>query len=152
MMSHHPFFEHFLESITVILSIICLSQNMISCGISLMLLSLTNLLLVFLWTSEVPGHLCFAVQIQASEIPLYHILLWTLQSCLLKCFMMLVISLLVSLLWLTQLLDDFICMYLIMNCLSTCHIMRIFISYEQMCSWKFFYRTQLLTELLEDKQ
>jgi hypothetical protein len=23
---------------------------------------------------------------------------------------------------------------------------------KQMCSWKFFYRSQLLTELLEDKQ
>ena len=41
MLCLHPFFEHFLESTTVILSIICLSQNMIDCGITLMLLSLT---------------------------------------------------------------------------------------------------------------
>ena len=83
-LSHHPFLEHLLESIIVILSVICLSQNMVNCGIILMLLSLISLLLVFTWTSEVPGHLCFAVQIRASEIPLYHALLWLLQSC--RCF------------------------------------------------------------------
>jgi hypothetical protein len=41
MLCLHSFFEHYLESTTVILSIICLSQNMIDCGITLMLLSLT---------------------------------------------------------------------------------------------------------------
>ena len=34
MLSHHPFFEHLLESIAVILSVICLSRNKINCGIT----------------------------------------------------------------------------------------------------------------------
>ena len=37
MLSHHPFFEHFLESIAIILSVICLSRNKINCGITVML-------------------------------------------------------------------------------------------------------------------
>jgi hypothetical protein len=87
-------FKALLESIAVILSVMCLSQNTVNCGITLMLLSLIFLLLVFSWTSEVPQHLCFAPQIKASGIPLFHILLWTLQSCNFLCFMILPISLL----------------------------------------------------------
>jgi hypothetical protein len=95
ILSHHTFFEHFLESIVVILSVMCLSQNTVNCGITLMLVSLIFLLLVFSWTSEVPQHLCFTPQIKASEIPLYHILLWALQSCNFLCFMLLIIGVLV---------------------------------------------------------
>ena len=36
MLSHHPFFEHILESIAVILSVTCLSRNKINCGITVM--------------------------------------------------------------------------------------------------------------------
>jgi hypothetical protein len=90
-------FKHLLESITVILSAMCLSQNTINCGITLMLVSLIFLLLVLSWTSEVPWHLCFAPQIKASETPLYHILLWALESCNFLCFMLLIISVLVFL-------------------------------------------------------
>jgi hypothetical protein len=75
-----------------ILSVMCLFQNTVNCGITLMLVSLIFLLLVFSWTSEVPWHLCFAPQIKASGIPLFHILLWALQSCSFLCFMLLVIS------------------------------------------------------------
>jgi hypothetical protein len=85
-------FTHFLESIAVILSVMCLSQNTVNCGITLMLVSLIFLLLVFSWTLEVPQHLCFAPRIKASGIPLFHILLWVLQSCSFLCFMLLVIS------------------------------------------------------------
>jgi hypothetical protein len=46
-----------LESIAVILSAMCLSQNTVNYGITLMLVSLIFLLLVFSWTSEVPQHL-----------------------------------------------------------------------------------------------
>ena len=81
MLSHHPFFEHFFESIAVVLSVMCLSQSTINWGITMMLLSLISLYLVFTWTSEVPWHLCFALQIKASEIPFCHILLRTLLSC-----------------------------------------------------------------------
>jgi hypothetical protein len=66
--------KHLLESIAVILSVMCLSQNMVNCGTTLMLVSLIFLLLVFPWTSEVPQHLCFAPQIKASRIPLFHII------------------------------------------------------------------------------
>jgi hypothetical protein len=66
--------KHLLESIVVILSVMCLSQNTVNCGITLMLVSLIFLLLVFPWTSEVPQHLCFAPQIEASGIPLFHII------------------------------------------------------------------------------
>jgi hypothetical protein len=66
--------KHLLESIYVILSVMCLSQNTVNCGITLMLISLIFLLLVFPWTSEVPQHLCFAPQIKASGIPLFHII------------------------------------------------------------------------------
>jgi hypothetical protein len=93
--SSSSIFKHLLESIIVILSAMCLSQNMVNCGITLMLVSLIFLLLIFSWTSEVPWHLCFAPQIKASEIPLYHILLWALQSCNFLCFMLLIISVLV---------------------------------------------------------
>jgi hypothetical protein len=61
-------FKHFLESIAIILSVMCLSQNTVNCGITLMLVSLIFLLLVFSWTSEVPQHLCFAPWIKASGI------------------------------------------------------------------------------------
>jgi hypothetical protein len=74
--SSSSIFEHLLESIAIILSAMCLSQNMVNCGITLMLVSLIFLLIIFSWTSEVPWHLYFAPQIKASEIPLYHILLW----------------------------------------------------------------------------
>jgi hypothetical protein len=67
-------FKHLLESIAVILSVMCLSQNTVNCGIILMLVSLIFLLRAFLWTSEVPQHLCFAPQIRASRIPLFHII------------------------------------------------------------------------------
>jgi hypothetical protein len=43
----------------------------------------------------VPWHLCFAPQIKASEIPLFQILLWALQSCSFLYFMLLVIRVLV---------------------------------------------------------
>jgi hypothetical protein len=66
--------KHLLESIAVILSVMCLSQNMVNCGITLMFVSLIFLLLVFPWTSEVPQHLCFAPQIKESGIPLFHII------------------------------------------------------------------------------
>jgi hypothetical protein len=39
--------RHLLESIVVILSVMCLSQNTVNCGITLMLVSLIFLLLVF---------------------------------------------------------------------------------------------------------
>jgi hypothetical protein len=84
-------FKHFLESMAVVLSVMCLSQNTVNCGITFMLVSLIFVLLVFSWTSKVPWHLCFAPQIKASEIPLFHILLWALQSCSFLCFMLLVI-------------------------------------------------------------
>jgi hypothetical protein len=90
-------FKHLLESMAVVLSAICLSRNTVNCGITLMLVSLIFLLLVFSWTLEVPWNLCFAPQIKASEIPLFHILLWALQSCNFLCFMLLVISVLVLL-------------------------------------------------------
>jgi hypothetical protein len=67
-------FKALLESIAVILSVMCVSQNTVNCGITLMLISLIFLLLFFLWTSEVPQHLCFALQIKASWIPLFHII------------------------------------------------------------------------------
>jgi hypothetical protein len=123
-------FKRLLESIAVILSVMCLSQNTVNCGINLMLVSLIFLLLVFSWTSEVPQHLCFAPQIMASGIPFFHILLWALQSCSFLCFMLLVISVLVLfhslldykitlvayfLLWITWVLD---------------HVVRIYTSYE----------------------
>jgi hypothetical protein len=66
--------KHLLESISVILSVMCLSQNTVNYGITLMLVSLIFLLLVFPWTSEVSQHLCFAPQIKASGIPLFHII------------------------------------------------------------------------------
>jgi hypothetical protein len=87
-------FKHFLQSMVVVLSVMCLSQNTVNYGITLMLVSLIFLLLVFSWTSEVPQHLCFASQIKASGIPLFHILLGALQSCNFLCFMLLVISVL----------------------------------------------------------
>jgi hypothetical protein len=90
-------FKHLLESMAVFLSAMCLSQNMVNYGITLMLVSLIFLFLVFSWTSEVPWHLCFAPQIKVSEIPLFHILLWILQSCNFLCFMLLIISVLVLL-------------------------------------------------------
>jgi hypothetical protein len=65
--------KHLLESIAVILSVMCLSQNTVNCGITLMLASLIFLLLVFSWTSEVPQHLFFGPQIKASGVPLFHI-------------------------------------------------------------------------------
>jgi hypothetical protein len=40
-------FKHLLESMAVILSAMCLSQNTVNCGITLMLVSLIFLLLVF---------------------------------------------------------------------------------------------------------
>jgi hypothetical protein len=123
-------FKHLLESMAVVLSAMCLSQNTVNCGITLMLVSLIFLLLVFSWTLEVPLHLCFAPQIKASEIPLFHILLWALQSCSFLCSMLFVISVLVPfhslhdyeitlvayiLLWIAWVLD---------------HIVRIYTSYE----------------------
>jgi hypothetical protein len=45
--SSSSIFKHLLESITIILSVMCLSQNTVNCGITLMLVSLIFLLLVF---------------------------------------------------------------------------------------------------------
>ncbi len=51
LLSHHPFFEHLLESIAVIFSVTCLSRNKINCGITVMFESFdiftSNLLLNF---------------------------------------------------------------------------------------------------------
>ena len=66
--------KHLLESIVVILSVMCLSQNTVNCRITLMLVSLIFLLLVFPWTSEEPQHLCFALQIKVSGIPFFRII------------------------------------------------------------------------------
>ena len=85
-------FKALLESIAVILSVMCLSQNTVNCGITLMLVSLIFLLLVFLWTSEVPQHLCFAPQIKASGIPLFHIIYehYNLATSYVSCYLLLV--------------------------------------------------------------
>ena len=91
MLSHHPFFEHFLESIAVILSLMCLSQNKINCGITVMLESFDIFTSSLLLNFRGAWHLCFAPQIRASEIPLYHIMLWTLQSCRYLCFILLLL-------------------------------------------------------------
>jgi hypothetical protein len=150
--SSSSIFKHLLESIAVIPSVMCLSQNTVNCGITLMLVSLIFLLLVFSWTSEVPWHLCFALQIKASEIPPYHILLWELQSCNFLCFILLIIGVLVLL----HSLHDYevtLVVLLIMNCLSTwSYSEHIYIIWSKCVRESFFYRTQLLTELLEDKQ
>jgi hypothetical protein len=84
--------KHLLESIVVILSIICLSQNTVNYGITLMLVSLIFLLLVFSWTLEVPQHLYFALQIKASEIPLFHIIYehYNLVTSYVSCCLLLV--------------------------------------------------------------
>ena len=95
-----------------------------------MLVSLISLSLVFTWTSEVPQHSYCALQTKASEIPLYHTLLWALQCCLCLCSMLLIIIELVSLHSLQWLLSRLSCILLIMNCLSTDHMLRIFKSYE----------------------
>ena len=91
MLSNHPFFKHFLESIAVILSLMCLSRNKIDCGITVMLESFdiftSSLLLNF---RGAPAFM-FCSTNRASEIPLYHIILWTLQSCRYLCFMLLII-------------------------------------------------------------
>jgi hypothetical protein len=84
--------KRLLESIVVILSVMCLSQNTVNCGITLMLVSLIFLLLVFSWTSEVPQHLCFATQIKASGIPLFHIIYehYNLATSYVSCCLLLV--------------------------------------------------------------
>ena len=85
---------------------------------TLMLVSLIFLPLVFTWTSEVPRHLYCALQTKASEIPLYHTLLWALQCCLCLCFMLLIIIELESLHSLQWLLSRLSYILLIMNGLS----------------------------------
>jgi hypothetical protein len=123
-------FKHFLESIAIILSVMCLSQNTVNCGITLMLVSLIFLLLVFPWTSEVPQHLCFAPQIKASRIPLFHILLWALQSCSFLCFMLFVIS---ALALFHSLLDyeiTLVAYFLLWIAWVLDHIVRIYASHE----------------------
>src|SRR4051812_14478138 len=75
MLSHHPFFEHLLESIAVILNLICLSRNKINCGITMMFEYFDILTSSLLLDFRVPWNLCFALQIRASEIPLYHIMI-----------------------------------------------------------------------------
>jgi hypothetical protein len=84
--------KHLLESIAVILSVMCLSQNTVNCGITLTLVSLIFLLLVFPWTSKVPQHLCFAPQIKASGIPLFHIIYehYNLATSYVSCYLLLV--------------------------------------------------------------
>jgi hypothetical protein len=123
-------FKHLLESMAIILSAMCLSQNMVNCGTTLMLVSLIFLLLVFSWTSEVPWHLCFAPQIKASEIPIFHILLWALQSCNFLCFMLLVISVLVLLYILHDYEITWFAYFLLWIALVLDHIVRIYTSYE----------------------
>ena len=91
---------------------------MVNYVMTLMLVSLIFLFLVFTWTSEVPWHSYCALQTKASEIPLYHTLLWALQCCLCLCFMLLIIIELVSLHSLQWLLSRLSCILLIMNCLS----------------------------------
>jgi hypothetical protein len=85
-------FKHLLESIAIILSVMCLSQNTVNYGITLMLVSLIFLLLVLLWTSEVPQHLCFAPQIKASGIPLFHIIYdyYNIATSYVSCYLLLV--------------------------------------------------------------
>ena len=74
--SPSSFFQHLLESITIILSAMCLSQNTVNCGITVMLLSLiiftSSLLLNF---RGVWAFMFCVIKKQASEIPLYHALL-----------------------------------------------------------------------------
>jgi hypothetical protein len=123
-------FKHFLESIAVILSVICLSQNTVNCGITLMLVSLIFLLLVFSWTSELPQHLCFAPQIKASGIPLFHILLWALQSCSFLCFMLLVISVWALFHSLLDYETTLVAYFLFWIAWVLDHIVRIYTSYE----------------------
>jgi hypothetical protein len=123
-------FKHLLESMAVVLSAMCLSQKMVNYGITLMLVSLIFLLLVFSWTSEVPWHLCFAPQIKASEIPLFHILLWALQSCDFLCFMLLVISVLVLLHSLHDYEIILVAYFLLWIAWVLDHIVRIYTSYE----------------------
>jgi hypothetical protein len=123
-------FKHLLESMAVVLSAMCLSQNMVNCDITLILVSLLFLLLVFSWTSEVPWHLCFAPQIKASGIPLFHILLWALQSCSFLCFMLLVISVLVLLHSLHDYEITLVAYLLLWIAWVLDHIVRIYTSYE----------------------
>jgi hypothetical protein len=123
-------FKHLLESMTVVLSVMCLSQNMVNCGITLMLVSLIFLLLVFSWTSEVPWHLCFAPQTKASEIPFFHILLWALQSCSFLCFMLFVISVLALFHSLHDYEITLVAYFLLWIAWVLDHIVRIFTSYE----------------------
>jgi hypothetical protein len=123
-------FKHLLESMTVVLSAMCLFQNTVNCGITLMLVSLIYLLLVFSWTSEVPWHLCFAPQIKASDIPLFHILLWALQSCRFLCFMLLVISVLLLFHSLHDYEITLVAYFLLWIAWVLDHIVRIFTSYE----------------------
>jgi hypothetical protein len=123
-------FKHLLKSMAVVLSAIFLSQNTVNCGITLMLVSLIFLLLVFSWTSEVPWHLCFAPQIKASEMPLFHILLWALQSCSFLCFMLLVISVLVPFHSLHDYEITLVAYFLLWTAWVLDHIVRIYTSYE----------------------
>jgi hypothetical protein len=130
-------FKALLESIAIILSVMCLSQNTVNCGITLMLAYLICLLLVFSWTSEVPQHLCFASQIKASGIPLFHILLWTLQSCNFLYFMILLISLLALFHSLHNCEVALLAYFLLWIAWVLGHIVRIYTSMMQMCLWKF---------------
>jgi hypothetical protein len=123
-------FKHLLESMAVVLSAMCLSQKTVNYGIILMLVSLIFLLLVFSWTSEVPWHLCFAPQIKASEIPLFQILLWALQSCDFLCFMLLVISVLVLLHSLHDYEITLVAYFLLWIAWVLDHIVRIYTSYK----------------------
>jgi hypothetical protein len=123
-------FKHFLESMVVVLSVMCLSQNTVNCGIILMLVSLIFLLLVFSWTSKVPQHLCFAPQIKASGIPLFHILLWILQSCCFLCFLLLVISALALFHSLHNYEITLVAYFLLWFAWVLDHIVRIYTSYE----------------------
>jgi hypothetical protein len=124
------YFKNFLDSMVVILSLMCLSQNTVNWGITLMLASLIFLLLVFSWTSEVPWHLCFAPQIKASEIPLFHILSWALQSCSFLCFMLLVISVLALFHSLNNYEITLVAYFLLWISCVLDHIVRIYTSYE----------------------
>jgi hypothetical protein len=80
----------------------------------------------------------------------YH--LWTLQSCSFLCFMLLIISVLALFHSLLNYEVTLVAYFLLWIAWVLDHIVRAYTPMKQMRSWKFFYRSQLLTELLEDKQ
>ena len=118
MLSLHQFFEHFLESTAVILSVMCLSRNTIDFGITVVLESFDIFISSLLLDFRGALAFMFCYQIRASEIPLYRIMLWTLQSCIFLCFMLLIIIRLMSSHKFALLLSSVSCILLIVNPLS----------------------------------